>query len=132
MVSICVSCNKSVNYDIIMYMTVGVTTEQCSVLQEYSHSYPLGKSKVEGIHVISRKNISLNECLTLCCDEGPTLCHYVWLFEGYCVGMPCLTNKTACSPQAVDGLPSIVVAVKYNISESGDQTTPGLLSYNMP
>ena len=115
----------------VILCTVGVSSEQCTVLQQYPHSYPLGKSKVEGIHIISRNNVSLNECLTLCCDEGPTLCQHIWLFEGRCVGMPCLTNKTACSPQVVDRLPSTIIAVKYKNIESGDQTTPGLLSYDM-
>ena len=124
----------AVNYDMIctsLYMIVGVSSERCSILQEHPYSYPLGKSKVEGIHIISRKNISLNQCLTLCCDEGPTLCDHIWLFEGRCVGMPCLTNKTACSPQTINGLPSTVILIKYNNIESGDQTTPGLSSYNM-
>ena len=100
---------------------VGVSSEQCSVLQEYTNSYPQGKVKVDGLHIISN-NVSLNECLTLCCHEGPTLCQYMWLFEGHCVGMPCLTNKTACSPQTVNGLPSTMIAVKY---DSVNSTAPG-------
>lgn len=110
---------------------LGVRTEQCTTLQQYSNSYPLGKAQVEGIHLLAR-NISLNECLSLCCEEGPTVCHYVWLFEGRCIGLPCLTNKTACSPQIMGGLPSTLVSVKYNNNtERGNQTTAGLSSYNM-
>ena len=106
-----------------MYLTipVGVRPEQCSVLQEYTNSYPLGKVKVDRLHIITT-NVSLNECVTLCCDEGPTLCQYVWLFEGRCVGMPCITNQTACSPQTVNGLPSTMIVIKYN---KVNNTTPG-------
>ena len=87
---------------------------------------------MEGMHILSRDNISLHECLTLCCNEGPTSCRYVWLFEGHCVGMPCVTNKTACAPQTIQGLPSTVVSVYYNNnSEIGNQTTSGLLTCNM-
>ena len=84
---------------------------------------------MEGIHIIST-NISLHECLTLCCNEGPALCQYVWVFEGRCIALPCLTNMTACRPQTVDGLPSMLVAIKYNNTEIQNQTMSGLL-YNM-
>lgn len=104
--------------------------EQCSILHKYSHSYPLGKVKVKGIHILS-KNISLNECISLCCHEGPSKCHYVWFFDQRCVGLPCLTNKTACSPQTMEGLPSTLVSIKYKSDEKGDGTTPGVLLYDI-
>jgi len=104
---------------------LGVHSEQqCSILQEHPHSYPLGKVSVKGIHILS-KNASLHDCLSLCCNEGPTLCHKIWLYKSRCVALPCLTNKTACSPQSIEKLPSIVVSVKYGNNETGNQTTPG-------
>ena len=100
--------------------------EQCSLLQVYSHSYPLGKTKVEGSHILSR-NVSLNECISICCQEGAQLCQHVWMLRGYCVGLPCLNNKTACGPVTVDHLPSTLVSIKYNINiKEGNQTTSGL------
>ena len=80
---------------------------------------------MEGMYILS-KNVSVIECLRLCCDKGPTLCRYVWLFHDRCIGLPCVTNMTACAPQTVDGLPSTMFAIKYDI-EKGNRTTPGKL-----
>jgi len=95
--------------------------QQCSVAHYHSNSYPLGKTHVEGLRILSG-NVSFNECLSLCCSEGPSQCGHLWLFGTRCVALPCITNKTACSPRTLMSLPSVLVEIKYG----QDQVTPGM------
>ncbi|XP_065898238.1 dyslexia-associated protein KIAA0319-like protein [Dysidea avara] len=94
-------------------------SDQCSVAHYHTHSYPLGKTHVEGLRILSG-NVSFNECLSLCCNEGPSQCGYLWLFGTRCVALPCITNKTACSPHTLMSLPSVLVEIKYD----KDHVTP--------
>jgi len=110
--------------DISVIIVLGIvrgSEQHCSVAHYHSHSYPLGKTHVEGLRILSG-NVSFNECLVLCCSGGPSQCSYLWLFGTRCVALPCITNKTACSPRTLMSLPSVLVEIKYG----KDQVTPGV------
>ena len=104
------------------------SSEQCSVAHYHAHSYPLGKTHVEGLRVLSG-NVSFNECLSLCCNEGPSQCGYLWLFGTRCVALPCITNKTACSPRTLTSLPSVLVEIKYDGNHVTSGTYPFVVLY---
>lgn len=80
----------------------GKKEPECSVGEQYLHSIPFGGMKNPNLKINPILASSALKCLEECCDLGPSVCQFIWVFESKCFAVACSSGHDfLCEPKEI-------------------------------
>lgn len=75
---------------------------ECSVGEQYLKSIPFGGMKNPNLKINPILALSALQCLEKCCDLGPSVCQFIWVFESKCFAVACSSGyELLCKPKEI-------------------------------
>ena len=123
-----------VSYSLGDSRSPGPRAQRCNTGDWHSGAFPQGfqSDKPDDIdfQLLEGGYRNKSQCLLKCCELGPQVCQYLWLFKGNCVAVACTPHTSiSCTPEQLvpADVPSSVTAyvnIEYSREDSSPPTTP--------
>lgn len=97
----------------------------CRIVKLYKKVVPHSGVEVDSVTALLHTT-DMERCIQACCQRGPNVCQYAWLFEGKCLAVSCHLNPAKCYPKSVSTYTSLYAKIGYYDEEDRfEPTNPG-------
>ena len=96
----------------------------------YEQSIPTGRTHVD--ELIKLGTFSREQCVRVCCQEGPSVCQYAWMFEGMCFAVACPSNPSKCAVEDLGISGTTYIEMAYTGQEDEGQYSTVVASASPP